>query len=107
MRRIADRMWGQVPDNAYVLWHNRPVMNGVFGFERFRFELSHSAVQTKHRRLSADDVNVANSLFDRCLQQFVNQDRCHRNRSKWGRSLWLRSTVIMVGECKNAKKKRD
>lgn len=34
MRRVADRMWGQVPDNAYVLWHNKPVMNAVFGFER-------------------------------------------------------------------------
>jgi alkylhydroperoxidase family enzyme len=34
MRRVATRMWGQVPDNAYVLWHNKPVMNGVFGFER-------------------------------------------------------------------------
>ena len=27
-------MWGQIPDNAYVLWHNKPVMNAVFGFER-------------------------------------------------------------------------
>ena len=27
MRRVAKRMWGQVPDNAYVLWHNKPVMN--------------------------------------------------------------------------------
>jgi alkylhydroperoxidase family enzyme len=34
MRRVANRMWGQVPDNAYVLWHNKPVMNGVFAFER-------------------------------------------------------------------------
>jgi alkylhydroperoxidase family enzyme len=34
MRRVANRMWGQIPDNAYVLWHNKPVMNGVFGFER-------------------------------------------------------------------------
>ncbi len=34
MRRVAQRTWGQVPDGAYVLWHNRPVMNTVFGFER-------------------------------------------------------------------------
>jgi alkylhydroperoxidase family enzyme len=34
MRRVANRMWGQIPDNAYVLWHNKPVMNAVFGFER-------------------------------------------------------------------------
>ena len=34
MRRVAQRMWGRVPDNAYVLWHNKPVMNAVFGFER-------------------------------------------------------------------------
>lgn len=34
MRRVAQRMWGKVPDNAYVLWHNKPVMNAVFGFER-------------------------------------------------------------------------
>ena len=34
LRRVAHRMWGQVPDNAYVLWHNKPVMNAVLGFER-------------------------------------------------------------------------
>jgi len=38
--------------------------------------------------LSADDVNVANSLFDRCLQQFVNQDGRHRvarmSEEYWG-----------------------
>lgn len=30
----ARRAWGQVPDNASVLWHNRPVLRSVFGFER-------------------------------------------------------------------------
>ncbi|HSU03482.1 MAG TPA: carboxymuconolactone decarboxylase family protein [Nocardioides sp.] len=34
MTRIARRMWGEVPDNAYVLWHNRPVARAVFGFEQ-------------------------------------------------------------------------
>ena len=34
MTRVARRMWGQVPDNAYVLWHNRAVLRAVFGFER-------------------------------------------------------------------------
>ncbi|NPD04928.1 carboxymuconolactone decarboxylase family protein [Nocardioides sp. zg-1308] len=34
MTRVAKRMWGQVPDNAYVLWHNKPVMKAVFGFEQ-------------------------------------------------------------------------
>ena len=33
MTRVARRMWGQVPDNAYVLWHNRPVLKALFGFE--------------------------------------------------------------------------
>ena len=33
MTRVAKRMWGQVPDNAYVLWHNKPVLKAVFGFE--------------------------------------------------------------------------
>jgi alkylhydroperoxidase family enzyme len=33
MTRVAERMWGQVPDNAFVLWHNRPVLKAVFGFE--------------------------------------------------------------------------
>ena len=33
MTRIARRMWGQVPDNAYVLWHNLPVAKAIFGFE--------------------------------------------------------------------------
>jgi alkylhydroperoxidase family enzyme len=34
MTRIARRMWGEVPDNAYVLWHNLPVAKAVFGFEQ-------------------------------------------------------------------------
>lgn len=34
MTRVAKRMWGQVPDNAYVLWHDKPVMKAVFGFEQ-------------------------------------------------------------------------
>ncbi len=34
MTRIARRMWREVPDNAYVLWHNRPVARAVFGFEQ-------------------------------------------------------------------------
>jgi AhpD family alkylhydroperoxidase len=34
LSRVARRMWGKVPDNAYVLWHNRPVAKAVFGFEQ-------------------------------------------------------------------------
>ena len=34
MTRVARRMWGEVPDNAYVLWHNLPVARAVFGFEQ-------------------------------------------------------------------------
>ena len=34
MTRIARRTWGQVPDNAYVLWHNKAVLRAVFGFEQ-------------------------------------------------------------------------
>ncbi|WP_110180495.1 carboxymuconolactone decarboxylase family protein [Nocardioides solisilvae] len=34
MTRVARRMWGEVPDNAYVLWHNKPVLRSVLGFER-------------------------------------------------------------------------
>lgn len=34
MTRVARRMWGQVPDNAHVLWHNKPVLRAVFGFEQ-------------------------------------------------------------------------
>ena len=30
----ARRSWGQVPDNAYVLWHNKKVMKAVFSFEQ-------------------------------------------------------------------------
>lgn len=29
----ARRTWGQVPDNAYVLWHHRKVMRAVLSFE--------------------------------------------------------------------------
>ena len=34
MKAYAERTWGEVPDVAYVLWHNQPVTNAVFGFER-------------------------------------------------------------------------
>jgi len=34
MTRIVKRMWGEVPDNAYVYWHNRKVLKAVFGFEQ-------------------------------------------------------------------------
>ena len=30
MTRVAQRMWGQVPDTAHVLWHNKPVLKAVF-----------------------------------------------------------------------------
>jgi len=30
----ARRTYGEVPDTAYVLWHNRPVLKAVFGFEK-------------------------------------------------------------------------
>ncbi len=28
------RTWGQVPDNAYVMWHNRKVLKAVLSFEQ-------------------------------------------------------------------------
>jgi alkylhydroperoxidase family enzyme len=34
MTTIARRMWGEVPDNAYVLFHHRAVTRAVFGFEQ-------------------------------------------------------------------------
>lgn len=34
MAWYAVRTWGEVPDGAYVLWHNQSVTNAVFGFER-------------------------------------------------------------------------
>lgn len=34
LEAYARRTWGQVPDNAYVIWHHRKVMNAVLGFER-------------------------------------------------------------------------
>jgi AhpD family alkylhydroperoxidase len=33
MQSYARRTWGEVPDNAYVLWHNRKVLKAVFSFE--------------------------------------------------------------------------
>lgn len=33
MTGYARRTWGQVPDNAYVLWHHRDVLRAVFSFE--------------------------------------------------------------------------
>ena len=34
LEAYARRTWGQVPDNAYVMWHHKKAMNAVFGFER-------------------------------------------------------------------------
>lgn len=34
MTAYARRTWGQVPDNAYVLWHHRPALKAVLGFEQ-------------------------------------------------------------------------
>ena len=34
MSAYARRTWGQVPDNAKVLWHHRPLVKAVFAFER-------------------------------------------------------------------------
>ena len=34
MTRFAVRTWGRVPDNAYVLWHHKPLMRAVLGFEQ-------------------------------------------------------------------------
>lgn len=34
MTTVARRMWGEVPDNAYVLFHHRPVTRAVFSFEQ-------------------------------------------------------------------------
>ena len=34
MEAYARRTWGQVPDNAYVLWHHRGVLKAVLSFEQ-------------------------------------------------------------------------
>lgn len=34
LTRVARRMWGQVPDNVSMLWHNSAVLKAVLGFER-------------------------------------------------------------------------
>ncbi len=34
MTVVARRMWGEVPDNAYVLLHHKPVTRAIFGFEQ-------------------------------------------------------------------------
>jgi AhpD family alkylhydroperoxidase len=31
---VARRLWGEVPDNAYVLLHHRPAARAIFSFER-------------------------------------------------------------------------
>lgn len=31
--KVARRMWGEVPDNAYVYAHNKPVLKAVLSFE--------------------------------------------------------------------------
>jgi len=34
LQAYARRTWGQVPDNAYVLWHHRGVLKAVLSFEQ-------------------------------------------------------------------------
>ena len=34
MTAYARRTWGQVPDGAYVVWHHKPLMRAVLGFEQ-------------------------------------------------------------------------
>ncbi|MFC6705440.1 carboxymuconolactone decarboxylase family protein [Flexivirga alba] len=34
MKTYARRKWGEVPDNGYVYFHNKPVMKAVLGFEQ-------------------------------------------------------------------------
>ena len=34
LQAYARRTWGQVPDNAYVLWHNQKVMKATFKHEQ-------------------------------------------------------------------------
>lgn len=34
MSAYARRTYGQIPDNAYVLWHHRPVLKAVLKFEQ-------------------------------------------------------------------------
>lgn len=34
MSAYARRAYGQIPDNAYVLWHHRPVLKAVLKFEQ-------------------------------------------------------------------------
>ena len=34
LKAYARRTWGDVPDTAYVVWHNRKVMRAVLGLER-------------------------------------------------------------------------
>jgi alkylhydroperoxidase family enzyme len=34
LKAYSRRTWDQVPDNLYVLWHHRRVLNAVLGFER-------------------------------------------------------------------------
>lgn len=34
LKAVSRRMWGDVPDLAYLLWHHKPLAKAVFGFER-------------------------------------------------------------------------
>ncbi|GGB46037.1 hypothetical protein GCM10011492_41520 [Flexivirga endophytica] len=34
MRAYARRKWGEIPDNGYVYFHNKPVMRAVLGIEQ-------------------------------------------------------------------------
>jgi len=67
MTRVAKRMWGKVPDNAYVLWHHKPVMKAVFGFEQKVAKWDaldpHRAIREMVRVLAPGGVITGSSLF--------------------------------------------
>ncbi len=57
----ARRTWGQVPDNAYVVWHHKPVMNAVLGFERkvARWDALDAHLQTYAQMASAATIGCS------------------------------------------------
>jgi AhpD family alkylhydroperoxidase len=54
----ARRTYGEVPDNAYVLWHNRPLLKAVFGFEKKVAKLDALDPQLKSYAVMASAASI-------------------------------------------------
>ena len=56
----------------------------ILGFKCFCLQLPHSTMQTKHRRLPHDNMNIAGALLDCSLQKLIDKNSCQGSAPKYG-----------------------